>query len=520
MFTKIQKYLLLNHPLLWNTNVAPVSFILLAFHLIFFLIGYISGALDFNQTSRNYISNDEVVIFFGVLVSIVTIILWLVFYFKNNAFKAFYPKSNFSLFKEWLLIFFICFAAGSFTLSYYLGVDVKIRSYYSEAEAKKRCKTLSEASIFYGERFDAPEQVDSTINDTTRPVSLTYVLFKDKKYALNSLINKDINNYSFFDSKWDSITKIRVKTWLVNNQQDSVKAVLKNYFAMVNEHQLKSNIDAGQWFKLIYNAPGFEQKRVIAKREKDYYNSGNYNYDYENDYEETAYIATDSAVNGKPAIDSANEYLKVIGKDEYVFYKTYIPADQLEYNYDKIAKTYTDPTASFEMTLAFLYFAIALSVLLFSFKVTSGRKWLIALISMGILNIVLGILTAIFNFESFYLAALLVVFLILFSYFMIVVAQKETNGISGITLNGTLWILPAFLPIVYQLLLETLRHIHGYYDYNSYDYSVGFDYDKYPFLKFLKDNGESMLWFNLIFIVLMMLFFSVQIKKWKALAEN
>lgn len=518
MFTKIQKYLLLNHPLLWNTNVAPVSFILLAFHIIFFLIGYINGTLDFNQTSRNYISNDGVVIFFGVLVSIVTVILWLVFYFKNNAFKALYPKDNFSLFKEWLLIFFVCFAAGSFTLSYFFGVDVKIRSYYSENEAKKRCKTLSEASIFYGEHYDTAEQVDSLVNDTVRPVSLDHVLFKDKKYPLNSLINKDINNYSFYDSKWDSLTKIRVKTWLVNNQQDSVKAVMKNYFAMVKEHRLKSNIDADQWFKLVYTAPDFVQKRIIALREKDYYNNGNYNYDYENEYE--TYAVAVEEVNGERRLDSINEYLKVIGKDEYVFYKTYIPGDQLEYNYNKIAETYTSPAASIELLLAFLYLGVALSVLLFSFKVTSGRRWLIALISMAVLNILLGIMTAIFNIETFYLIALLVVFLLLFTYFIIVIMRKTTNGISGITLNGTLWILPGFLPITYQLLIEFLRHIYGYYDYNSYNYNVGFDYDKYPLLKFLKDNGENMLWFNLVFIVLAMLFFSVQIKKWKALADN
>lgn len=519
MFKKIQKYLLLNHPLLWNTKVVPLTCILFVFHLIFFVTGYISGTIDFNETSRNYTSNEEIVVFFGVLVSIVTIILWLVFYFKNNAFKAYYPKNNFALFREWLMVFFICLMAGSFTMSYFFGIDVKIRSYFSENEAKKRCETLSKASIFYGEHFDAAEHVDSVVNDTNRQVPLNYVRFNGKKYPLNSLINKDINSYSFYDNKWDSITKIKVKTWLVNNQQDSVKAVLNNCFAIINEHHLKANIDANQWFQLIYNAPEFKQTRVIAKREKDYYNNGNYNYDYGNENEEVYAVAV---ADGKTRLDSINEYLKIIGKDEYVFYKTYIPADQLEYNYDKITRAYTDPAASWKMMLAFLYFAAAFSIVIFSFKVTSGRKWLIALISMAVFNILLGIFTAIFNFETFYLVGLLALSLLLFGYFIIVVMRGKTNGISGIALNATLWLLPAFIPIVYQLLLEFLRHIYGYYSYNSYTYPdyVGFDYNKYPLLKFLKDNGENMLWFNLLFIALMMCFFSFQIKKWKALAEN
>ncbi|MDI9257023.1 hypothetical protein [Flavobacterium sedimenticola] len=516
MFRKIQHYLLLKQPLLWNTKAIPTLTILAVFHILFFGIGYLSGALDFNQTSRNYNSNEETVVFFSVLISILSVIIWLVFYFKNNAFKALYPKSNWALLQEWSLLFVICFTAGSFSMSYFLGIDTKIRSYYTETEAKKRCETLSKASIFYGENFDAPEEIDTTINDTTRPFRLDYVRFKGKKYSLNSLLNKDIHNYSFYDSKWDSVTKVKVKSWLIDNQQDSVKTVLKEYFALVNEHRLTSNINAQQWFELIPTAPDFIQTHVIAKREKDYYNGGNYNYDYENEYNEA--VAVEVAKDGK--IDSLNEYLKYIGKDEFVFYKTYVPADELEYNYEKIANTYTNPTVSSQMLLAFLYLAIGLSILIFSFRVTSGRSWLIALISMGVLNIIFGILSVVFRFESFYLIALLATIIILFTYFMVVIKRQKAKGISGITLNASLWLLPAWLPVMYQLLLEFLRHVYGYYDYNSYDYNMGFDYDNYPLLKFLKDNGENMLWFNLLFIVALLCFYSIQIKKWKALAEG
>lgn len=516
MFRKIQHYLLLKQPLLWNTKAVPTLTVLAVFHIIFFVIGYISGALDFNQTGRNYNSGEETVIFFSVLISILAIIIWLVFYFKNNAFKALYPKSNLALFQEWGLLLMICFMAGSFSMSYLFGIDTKIRSYYTETEAKKRCETLSKASIFYSDHFDTAEEIDTTINDTTRPFRLDYVKFRGKKYSLNSLLNKDIHNYSFFDSKWDSVTKVKVKSWLVDNRQDSVKTVFKDYFALVDEHRLKSNINAQQWFELIYTAPDFVQTRVIAKREKDYYNGGNYDYDYENEYNEA--VAVEAPQSRK--LDSLNEYLKYIGKDEFVFYKTYVPADELEYNYEKIANTYTNPTVSSEMLLAFLYLAVGLSIVLFSFRVTSGRNWLIALISMGVLNIIFGILSVVFRFENFYLIALLATMTTLFIYFTVVVKRQKAKGISGITLNASLWMLPALLPIIYQLLLELLLHAYGYYDYNSYDYNVGFNYDNYPFLKFLKDNGQNMLWFNLLFIVALMCFYSIQIKKWKALAEG
>ncbi|RKS02496.1 hypothetical protein [Flavobacterium sp. 102] len=513
MFKKTQKYLLLNYPLLWNTKAVPLTCFLIVMHVIFLVIGYIDGALNFNETEQNYNSSNEgAIIFFSVLISFLTFVIWLVYYFKNNAFKAFYPKGDFSLFKEWCLILLISFLVSTFALTYELGCDLRIKSYYSENEAKKRCETLSKASIFYGQNYDEAKTEKRFINDSTNYVVLDYMLFKDKKYPLNSLLNKDIENYSFFDAKWDSLTKVKVKSWLVNDNKDSVKAVMKNYFDMVKEHQLVSNIDENQWFSLVYNFPEFEQKRVIAKRVKDFYNNGDYNYDYDN-YDQYATEAVTAVPLQKGKIDSINEYLKVIGRDKYVYYKTYIPADQLEYNYQKIADTYVNSSVTSEMFLIFLYFAMGLSIVVFSFKATSGRNWLIALVSMGVLNILLGIAAALSSSEYFYIWALLIITLVLFGYFIIVIANKTKKGISGITLNALLWLFPAFIPLVYTVTLQIMRYTCGYY-------RAGFKYENHPTLKFLKDNDDLMLMINFGFIFLMMAFFSIKIKAWRALADS
>jgi hypothetical protein len=512
MFKKTQKYLLLNYPLLWNTKAAPLTCFLLIMHVIFLVVGYINGGLNFNDTDQNYSSDNEaVIIFFSVLISFLTLVIWLVYYFKNNAFKAFYPKGNFSLFKEWCLVLLISFLLSTFAITFQVGQDLRIKSYYSENEARKRCETLSKASIFYGQNFDEPGFEKKRISDTLQQVTLDYVLFNGKKYSLTSLINKDISKYSFFDPKWDSLTKIKVKNWLINDNKDSVKVVMKNYFAMINEHHLNSNIDENQWFSLVYNFPKFEQKRVVARRIRDFYNNGNYDYDY-NNYNEYA-TETAVALPNDQKIDSINEYLKVIGKDKFVYYKTYIPADQLEYNYQKIASTYVYPSIDPGMFLAFFYFAIGLSIVLFSFKVTSGRNWLIALVSIGVLNILLGIITAISSAEEFYFWSLLVISLALFLYFIIVVAQKTKKGISGITLNGLLWLFPAFIPLAYLVTLQLMRYYCGYH--NS-----GFRYENHPTLKLMMDSDELMFMINIPFIFLMMLFFSIKIKAWRALADS
>ena len=111
MFKNIQKYLLINHPLLWNLKIVPVSAFLILFNIIFILLGYLNGAIDFTETDNDYSrnDNDDIIIFFSMMISILTAIVWLVYYLKNNALKSYYPKNNFSLFKEWLLILVVCF---------------------------------------------------------------------------------------------------------------------------------------------------------------------------------------------------------------------------------------------------------------------------------------------------------------------------------------------------------------------------------------------------------------------------
>ena len=114
---------------------------------------------------------------------------------------------------------------------------------------------------------------------------------------------------------------------------------------------------------------------------------------YNDHYYEYADVV--EAVPEKEApIDTLNQYVKMVNKEKFVYNKRYVPADELEYNYQKIAITYTNPSASFNVVLVSLYFAFALSILLFTFRVTSGRNWLITLISLGIFNVLLAIITA------------------------------------------------------------------------------------------------------------------------------
>ena len=96
MFKNIQKYLLIHYPLLWNTKIIPLVFYAILIHIVFFIIGFANGAIDFTETETNYRynSNDGTFGFLCVLVTLLSIIIWVVSYFKNNALKSFYSKNN------------------------------------------------------------------------------------------------------------------------------------------------------------------------------------------------------------------------------------------------------------------------------------------------------------------------------------------------------------------------------------------------------------------------------------------
>ena len=520
MFIKIQKYLLIHQPLLWNLKIVPALVYSIIIHAIFLILGYSNGGINFseNEDSFSNVAGEGTLMFFCVLVSILSLLLWMVFYFKNNALKSFYPKNNFTLFKEWLLMLFISLLLTTFLVSYFYGKEARIRSYYSEAEAKKRCETLAMGSFFVNGSYAyyqnnevletevtpevkaAAPMKESQINDSISFVdsSKIYFEYKGKRYLNNSLLSKNINDYSFLDSKKDSILKDRVKTWLVKNQKDSVLNLFKNYLKIAKEHNLKASIDENKWLELTYDFPTFEKYKIIGSEERDTYYEDNYN-------------------NNKPKIDTSQQYITTINNQQFLYNKFYVPEKQLHYNYKKISDSYQNPdinTATFSISL---YVALGISLLLFSFRVTSGKNWLIALVSLGILNIIIGIITAIFGSEYVYLSAMLLVFLILLIYFLVIIYRKKSKEISGITLNSMLWMLPTFAPILFYLILEIAKETSGYNN------ALGQSRDViYPKITYFQETDILLClgYLNLVFVALIMVVLSIKIKQWRGIAEG
>lgn len=523
MFKNLQKYLLINHPLLWNLKIVPITFYMIIIHIVFFVLGYINGAINFSETVDNYDynSNQDTILVLGGFISLIVFIVWAIFYFKNNALKSFYPKTKFSLFKEWSLILFISVLLTTFPISFFYGKDTRVRSYFTESEARKRCDILSQGSMFvdgsFSEHYDsqgnynngmvtveaAVAPIDKTTIDTVAAVVDTvkikdYFYYKGELYSNYSLLNKNINSYSFFDYKNDSLRKMKLKDWMVTNQKDSVKLLFKKYLAIAKEHHLKSSIDENKWLKLVFNYPNFTYYKVIGGEEKS----------------EFFDINNESAVN---AIDTTSQYIVRKLDRDYLVNRFYVPEKALNFSYEKIANSWNNPKVSLEIFLLSLYFAFGLSFIVFSFRVTSGRNWLIALVVAGIINIIIGIIAAFNSSVNFYFGFQLCFFIVLLSYFLINLYKKKGKGFTGVTNTILLWMVAPFLPVTYGLIFELIKETSGY-NYADYNYKSKL----FPRIDYLNDSDVVvfLLYINLVLVILMMLFLTVKIRKWRGIAES
>ncbi len=518
MFKKFQSDLLIKNPLIWNTRVIPFTILLLVFNLIFFLVGYNHGMIDF-QTRQEYYYDfaEPIVIIFSLLTSLLVFISWALFYFKNNAFKSFYPKNSNSIFKEWLLILLICLLNVAYIPTYFYAKDFRARNYFEKSELERRCEVITKSSIFLDGAFQEEYYID--VKDEQgewQRIRRDSFDYNNRKYSLKSLINKGFTSFSITDSKNDSLKVDQVKKWMANNQQDSIKNLMADYFKIINEHKLKSNINAEKWFNLVYDYPEFTNYARIGKRntvENFYLND----YNSETVTEVIAY--NDTLVNdesNEEVFDSLSFTVKFEDGYKNLYYKYYLNSKSMEYSYDEISRVWTNPTVDFGFVIAFFYFAFSFSFLFFTFKITSGRSWLISIITTITLGIILGILFSLRITTTARFGIVIAIIIALLTYFILILKNKQTKKISAIVLNLLVWYLPSLLITIYFFTIEILKIRQGYYDVD-YDERT---YENFPLIENLESFVLPFLTINLIIVIIYMFFISKFIRKWKGIPES
>ncbi len=509
MFKDIQKKLLLKYPLLWNTKFVPMVAIGLLLHLIFFGLGYLDGTIDFSN--RNNLDIEVTCILFGVLLVIIIIILWLINYFKNNSLKSFYSKSKYSLFYEWLQIFVVSVLLITFYIPFSVGKQLHQKNYYSLEETTNRCKTIATADMFIDGSFAETEidslasglidslgnvinqeKIDSINNNNPDyyPESLAeaytykdHIIFNGKKYDQFSLVNRNTFEFTVISREQDSLNRIQIQNWLHQDNQAEVKNLMDNYLNLIREHNLATNLTLDKWFEIVYKAPEFDEFLYIQPYLKQYETDNSYN---------------------------SYDYATKIGNGERKYSKYFVQQDVLKDKYDIVSEAHSDSFFKIEMILGFLYGAFGLSILIFSFRVTTGKSWLIAVVTTGVINIVYGILTAITGVGDMYAYLILFTILGIIFYFFLIYFNKKNLQLSRIALNLFLWSFIGIIPLIYFLIQE--HYLRGEHRYN-YNYTS-------PEYEWMKDHVFHMFCLNFILSILTLFFLSKVIRTWKGISED
>ena len=201
----INQYLLERYPNLWNTKLVWMLIIGFVLHCLFFAFGYYTHTSPESMQVYN-VSNDffdNGVFSVQLIISILLLTAWLVFMFKNNAFKSFYPISRGQLFGQFFQYVMIFFVSISFYFSYMYGLKVIVLQKYSPEIMQKDIKKINLGAAFLSQDFDK-----YTISKKAYPEVLQQL------YCETSIENIDPNQKTFhflnFDYQFYSIKKISV----------------------------------------------------------------------------------------------------------------------------------------------------------------------------------------------------------------------------------------------------------------------------------------------------------------------
>lgn len=512
MFKNIQKKLLLKYPLVWNTKLVPMFIIGSILNVIYFSIGYANGFLDFSETANNALHIEEFSIY-GVFINSILVVIWLIYYFRNNSFASFYKRKTNSLFYEFVQIFGILLLFSIFPIFYIYGFETKQRSYISEKELIKEIDIVCKADFFIDGNY-ASTQIDSlnsTFTDSTK-TELENIVYKDYNYYFGnpyneySLMNRTILNFDYcyyydynfleecnkYEEKFFTDTQ-KIREYLATKNIKGIKKIMSDYLSVVKKYNLKTNLTTDIWFTISYDYPTFNSYELIKPYLKI------------NEVYQDNYYATTQAYEGSENYSDKN------------YSKYYVQHSILKKNLEIIYKAFKRHNHTYEIFVFVLIFSFCLSLLVFSLRITTFRNWLLSILFSAFLGLVFGIVAV--SLDEFYdhpIPVLIFITLgVLFFisnaiYYFFILSKNTTKKLSTYSLNILIWSFAFIIPLIVSIFLIYIDEIN-----NSNDYNVYFNVNK-----FLNHYAFHLMFINVLISFVLFYFLTKTIHKWKGISEE
>lgn len=292
---KTNQYLLEKFPILWNTKLVWVLIIAIVLHVLFFLFGYnaLSNPEVLHEHNASSIFFKNGTVFINIIISILLIVIWLIYLFKNNAFKSFYPTSRLNLFKQFISYLIIIFSLTTFFISYNAGLKTYIKLTYDDESISKEIEVVNDAALFFSNDIK-----DYTINNRRYPKPLnelycqSYLLrggvIDSAKMSTNTLPTK----LSFLDFEYTFYTlkeekEIKNQYFNTNNYEGYVfyktRDTVRTYFYTDSIYDVSNIIKSAYPSYYNYSKTFFIAKDTLQNSDDINFYYGNYeeyNYNY------------------------------------------------------------------------------------------------------------------------------------------------------------------------------------------------------------------------------------------------
>ena len=399
MIKRLYKSLLLKHPLLWNIKLPQVILFIAISHVLFFLFGFFSvyGIIAFKLQDQ-FDANNLGINLIGGLILLLGLIVWLMWYLRNNAFKQFYPITVNDLRKEFLLVFLI-FLLGmpifhSFAYGKHLHLKIISRNINVEADAK----IVNLARHFLpinSDDFNGDNCCDSLAAQNKRNEAASQM--KTRCYETTYNNGSETTDYAAAEPAYDDTapaasrstlysylyycqTPVSVgndaalihhtaKRWLINENYDSIKLSLINYFKLMDKYAVRHNVNIDT---------------VISHIQK--------------------MRAADKQLWG-----SSSEFSFLTEVYDYgAFSFTPLNANQADFGglntaIENVAENNKDNFWSLSEWSLYGYLALGFSILLMLFRMTRLKPWISSLIGAGIWAMLFGLMGIFAQSELLYI---------------------------------------------------------------------------------------------------------------------
>jgi hypothetical protein len=451
---RLNRYLLTHYPLLWNTRVVWVLLANVIIHLLFFL----GGLAAVNRTNLiNYRSPERVggesLYTISVLFSLVVLIVWCIFYLRNNAFKSFYRIDKGYLAKEFGLILLIIFTSTCYPQSYEFGVRLGVRNITGKEQMMKEVNDVNRAMVYVPlnnvsyfvlntceakktRRKDQPEYIQPYDSQTDGPnvdsAAIRRAMQQPDAYSYLHYCSTFLpqRNYQLED---EQIISYRNRQWLLHQRRDSIEQSILRLFTILNKYDISYNLDEKQLVNAVFQSADYRLSTILPTERHSYEN-------------------------------------EVLIENKY-----FLTTHDLTSLYDFIAECQPGGKNIRDVLLGwnvYGYIALLLAIVLLCYRRFSRKVFLISVVGSLVWMILVGIITMGGDAKNAFpvVVLLLCPFFLLFA--LILLAQKNSKTATGVLLSWHAYLAP-FIVMLIVLLINNYRD-SMYYSYNYVEQDCAF----------------------------------------------